>query len=58
MSDTDNGDNGRNDERRAKLVKAGVAVGIGSAAIVAALLYASTVKKKPKRNPPAGGATD
>ncbi len=33
-------------ERRTKLVKAGVAVGIGSAAIVAALLYASTVKKK------------
>ena len=37
-----------NDERRTKLVKAGVAVGIGSAAIVAALLYASKVKK-PKR---------
>ena len=36
------------DARRAKLVKAGVAVGIGSAAIVAALLYASKVKK-PKR---------
>jgi hypothetical protein len=33
-------------ERRTKLVKAGVAVGIGSAAIVAALLYASKVKKK------------
>jgi hypothetical protein len=32
-------------ERRTKLVKAGVAVGIGSAAIVAALLYASKVKK-------------
>ena len=58
MSDTDNGDDGRSEERRAKLVKAGVAVGIGSAAIVAALLYASTVKKKPKRNPPTGGATD
>jgi hypothetical protein len=37
------------EERRAKLVKAGVAVGIGSAAIVAALLYASKVKKKPRR---------
>ena len=36
-------------QRRAKLVKAGVAVGIGSAAIVAALLYASKVKKKPRR---------
>jgi hypothetical protein len=38
-----------NEQRRAKLVKAGVAVGIGSAAIVAALLYASRVKKKPRR---------
>ena len=37
-----------NDQRRTKLVKAGVAVGIGSAAIVAALLYASKVKKKPR----------
>jgi hypothetical protein len=37
------------EERRAKLVKAGVAVGVGSAAIVAALLYASKVKKKPRR---------
>ena len=35
--------------RRAKLVKAGVAVGIGSAAIVAALLYASKVKKPPAK---------
>lgn len=35
----------RDGERRTKLVKAGVAVGIGSAAIVAALLYASKVKK-------------
>jgi hypothetical protein len=37
-----------NGQRRTKLVKAGVAVGIGSAAIVAALLYASKVKKKPR----------
>ena len=36
-------------ERRTKLVKAGVAVGIGSAAIVAALLYASKVKKPGKK---------
>ena len=43
-----NGD--ENDERRTKLVKAGVAVGVGSAAIVAALLYASKVKKPPKNN--------
>ena len=35
------------EQRSAKLKKAGVAVGIGSAAIVAALLYASKVKKKP-----------
>lgn len=41
----------RDDERSNKLKMAGVAVGIGSAAIVAALLYASKVKK-PKR----GGA--
>lgn len=54
MSDTDN----RDEERRAKLVKAGVAVGIGSAAIVAALLYASTVKKKGKPPAPTGDATD
>ena len=43
-SDRDNADN----QRRTKLVKAGVAVGIGSAAIVAALLYASKIKKKPR----------
>jgi hypothetical protein len=44
-----NEDNGKaGEERRAKLVKAGVAVGIGSAAIVAALLYASKVKPKKK----------
>lgn len=43
------GDDDMEDARRAKLVKAGVAVGIGSAAIVAALLYASKVKKpRPK----------
>lgn len=48
----------RDEERRGKLVKAGVAVGIGSAAIVAALLYASTIRKKPTRNPPPGDATD
>ncbi|HVJ71742.1 MAG TPA: isopropylmalate isomerase [Sphingomicrobium sp.] len=54
MSDSDS----RDEDRRAKLVKAGVAVGIGSAAIVAALLYASTVKKKAKRTPTGGDATD
>jgi hypothetical protein len=37
------------EERRAKLVKAGFAVGIGSAAIVAALLYASKVKPGRKK---------
>jgi hypothetical protein len=44
MSDDDQA----NEQRRTKLVKAGVAVGIGSAAIVAALLYASKIKKPPK----------
>lgn len=38
-------DDAKPDERSKKLVKAGVAVGIGSAAIVAALLYASKTKK-------------
>ena len=52
MSDGDR----RDDERRAKLVKAGVAVGIGSAAIVAALLYASKVKKPKRSNPPGEGS--
>ena len=54
----DRGNDRRDDGRRAKLVKAGVAVGIGSAAIVAALLYASTVKKKAKKAPSGGDATD
>ena len=40
-----------NEQRRAKLVKAGVTVGIGSAAIGAALLYASRIKKKPTNRP-------
>jgi len=47
----------RDEERRAKLVKAGVAVGIGSAAIVAALLYASKVRK-PKSGGPHGEGSD
>jgi len=46
-------DDKKDDERRAKLVKAGVAVGIGSAAIVAALLYASKVKKPGRAGPKA-----
>ena len=45
----ENDKNDADDQRRAKLVKAGVAVGIGSAAIVAALLYASKVKKPKKK---------
>ena len=44
----DSNRNDAEDQRRSKLVKAGVAVGFGSAAIVAALLYASKVKKKPR----------
>ena len=43
-----NDDDKATEERRNKFVKAGVAVGIGSAAIVAALLYASKSKKKPR----------
>ena len=46
MSDKDSDKPG--EERRAKFRKAGVAVGIGSAAVVAALLYASKSKKKPR----------
>ena len=48
MADSSNRNDG-GEERRGKLVKAGVAVGIGSAAIVAALLYASKVKKPKKK---------
>lgn len=46
---SDGSDERAEKERRDKLVKAGVAVGVGSAAIVAALLYASRIKKRPKR---------
>lgn len=49
MSDSNDDIDRQNDRRREKLVKAGFAVGIGSAAIVAALLYASKVKKKPRK---------
>jgi hypothetical protein len=49
MSNNNDDTDKPNEQRRNKLVKAGVAVGIGSAAIVAALLYASKVKKKPRR---------
>ncbi|HET7281855.1 MAG TPA: hypothetical protein VFI67_05995 [Sphingomicrobium sp.] len=49
MSDRNDENDRANEQRRSKLVKAGVAVGIGSAAIVAALLYASKIKKKPHR---------
>jgi hypothetical protein len=49
MSDSNDDLDRASEERRNKLVKAGFAVGIGSAAIVAALLYASKVKKKPRR---------
>ena len=49
MDDRDEDTDRASEERRAKLLKAGVAVGVGSAAIIAALLYASKVKKKPRR---------
>ena len=48
MSDKDKEADEADDARRAKFVKAGFAVGIGSAAIVAALLYASKAKKPRK----------
>ena len=48
MSDSNDEIERQNERRREKLVKAGVAVGIGSAAIVAALLYASKIKKRPR----------
>jgi len=48
MSENNDDNERANKQRRDKLVKAGVAVGIGSAAVVAALLYASKVKKKPR----------
>ena len=50
MSDEDKKDgDGSSEQRRTKMVKASVAVGIGSAAIVAALLYASKVKPGDKK---------
>jgi len=49
MSENDDETDKASEERRQKLVKAGVTVGIGSAAIVAALLYASTIRKTPKK---------
>ncbi|MDQ3247135.1 MAG: hypothetical protein M3Q52_09670 [Pseudomonadota bacterium] len=49
MSDDDSSRKAEGEERRAKLVKAGMTVGIGSAAIVAALLYASKVKPKRRK---------
>jgi hypothetical protein len=48
MTDSNDDSDRASEQRRNKLVKAGVAVGIGSAAIVAALLYASKIKKKPR----------
>ena len=50
MSDEDKKDgDDASEQRRTKMVKASVAVGIGSAAIVAALLYASKVKPGDKK---------
>jgi len=49
MSDSNDSSDPTYEQRRTKLVKAGMAVGIGSAAIIAALLYASKIKKKPRR---------
>ena len=49
MTETSDEIERQNERRREKLVRAGMAVGIGSAAIVAALLYASKIKKNPRR---------
>ena len=55
MADDDKMDEGR----KSALVKAGFAAGIGSAAIVAALLYASKSRtKKPKQAKGTPPATD
>ena len=45
MDDSNDESDRASEQRRAKLVRAGVAVGIGSAAIVAALLYANRGKR-------------
>ena len=47
MADESDSDDA-SEQRRTKLVKAGFAVGIGSAAIVAALLWANRSKKGEK----------
>jgi hypothetical protein len=44
------GEHSADDRKRKKLVRAGVAFGIGSAAIVAALLYANRGKRGDKGN--------
>lgn len=52
-------DDKMNDDRKSALVKAGFAAGIGSAAIAAALLYASRSRvKKPKTAKPNPPPTD
>lgn len=52
-------DESNDESRKAALVKAGFAAGIGSAAIVAALLYASKSRvKKPKKLSGMPPATD
>lgn len=63
MSKDDEETDKTSEDRRVKLRNAGMAVGIGSAAVVAALLYASKVKKTPKKpgksdRPTRGDATD
>jgi hypothetical protein len=45
-SETDDATGPDETAKRAKLVKAGIGIGVGSAAIVAALLYANHNKKK------------
>lgn len=48
-NDDVNGKTKADGERNTKALKAGIGIGIGSAAIVAALLYANSARKKKGR---------
>ena len=52
MTDQKSKDNAKDKERNSALLKAGFAAGIGSAAIAAALLYASKSRKPKPRSTP------
>jgi hypothetical protein len=44
--------------RKAKMLKAGIGIGIGSAAVVAALLYANSARNKKKADKAIPNETD